>query len=157
MVTGTDPARTGVKAGRVVGLLTAALAVATLLDARGSFQEATTLLLEFVGVEPGLSVTALFWGNVLLAGVARYSLCYVVGSLLGVVYDWMDEESPVILVCLAFVVGAVDGLFAAVDTRSAVVGVAYLLVWFAYVPVFVWLHDPGAGDDLSTPRRLGQS
>jgi len=157
MVTRVDPARTGVTAGRVVGVLTAGLAVATLLDARGTFREATTLLLGAVGIEPGLSVTALFWGNVALAVVARYAFCYVVGSLIGVVYDWLDDPSLAALVGLALVVGVVDGVFAALDARSALVGGAYLLAWLCYVPVFVWLFDPDAGDARSGPRRLGEA
>jgi hypothetical protein len=155
MVTRVDPARTGVRAGRVVGLLTAGLAVATLVADRGAFREATTLLLDLVGVDPGLSVTALFWGNVALAAAARYSACYVVGSLLGVVYDWIDRPSTTALAGLVLAVGLADGALAALDARSALVGAAYLLAWLCYVPVFAYLFDEDAGDARSGPRRLG--
>jgi len=155
MVTRVDPARTGVKAGRVVGLLTAGLAVVTLVADRGTFREATTLLFDLAGVQPGLSVTVLFWSNVALAAVARYSACYVVGSLLGVVYDWLDHSSLPILAGLVLVVGLADGALAALDARSALVGVAYLLAWLSYVPVFAFLFDEDASDARSSPRRLG--
>jgi hypothetical protein len=149
-----DPARTGVKAGRVVGVLTAVLAVVSLAQARGSFDRSVSLLLDLAGIDVGLPVAALFWGNVVLAAVARYALCYAVGSLVGVAYEWLDRPSLPVLAGMTLIVGAVDGLFAAIDTRSVAFGVAYLLAWFCYVPVFARLFDPDAGDDRSGPRRL---
>ena len=156
MVERTDPARTGVVAGRIVGLLTAGLAVVSLLQARGQYQEGMATLFELAGVDLGISVTAVFWGNVVLAAVARYSVCYVVGSLVGVVYDWLDDPSLPALAAVVLVVGLGDGVLAALDTRSAAFGAAYLLAWLCYVPAFVHLHDPDASDDRSGPVRLGE-
>jgi hypothetical protein len=85
MVDRHDPARTGVKAGRVVGLLTA--------------------------------------------------------LLVGVVYDWLDHPPVSVLIGIVLVVGVVDGVGAVLETRTTAIGVAYVLAWLCYVPVFVWLLD----------------
>lgn len=156
MVTRNDPARAGVKAGRVVGILTATLAVVSLLETQGSFYEGMATLLGLFGVD-GLSVSALFWWNVVLAAVARYTIGYVVGSLIGVLYDWLDHPGLPVLIGVVALIGAVDGSMAVVDTRSVFIGGAYVLAWLCYVPVFVRLFDAGAGDDRSSPRRLGDS
>lgn len=134
-----DPARTGVTAGRVVGILTAALAVASLLWLPDTVYGETTRLLESVGV--GFTGPALFWGTVATAAVSRYAFCYVVGSLIGVVYDWLERPSLLVLVGIVTVVGAADGLAALLDTGRPLVGAAYVLAWLCYVPVFAWLFD----------------
>lgn len=157
MVIRNDPARTGVKAGRVVGLLTATLAVVSLLDAQGSFYEGMATLLGLFGVDAGLSVSALFWWNVVLAAVARYTIGYVVGSLIGVLYDWLNHPGLPVLIGVVALIGVVDGSMAVVDTRSVLIGGAYVLAWLCYVPVFVRLFDADAGDDRSSPHRLGDS
>ncbi|WP_135829182.1 hypothetical protein [Halorussus halobius] len=156
MVERNDPGRAGVKAGRVVGLLTAVVVIASLHEGRDSFYRMMDVLLGAAGVEAGLAVSALFWANAVLAGVARYAICYVVGSLVGVLYDWLDRPSLPVLVAVVLVVGVVDGLFAVVDTASVAVGVAYVLAWLCYVPAFVRLFDPDA-DERSGPVRLGDS
>jgi hypothetical protein len=155
MVERVDPARTGVRAGRLVGLLTAALAVATLYTSRGSFYEGFGRVLAAAGVESSLSVRALFWANAAGAAVARYSLCYVVGSLLGVVYDWLDRPPVGVLVALAAVVGAGDALLAYLDSFDERIAVAYLLAWLCYVPAFCYLFEDG--EPRSGPVRLGES
>lgn len=157
MVTRNDPARAGVKAGRVVGLLTALLAVVSLLEAQRSFYEGMATLLGLFGVDAGLSISALFWWNVVFAAAARYTIGYVVGSLIGVLYDWLDQPGLSILIGVVALIGVVDGSMAVVDTRSVLIGGAYVLAWLCYVPVFVWLFDATAGDDRSSPRRLGES
>lgn len=154
MVERSDPARAGVKAGRVVGLLTAGLAVVSLLRIQGSFYADTTVLLGMIGIESGRSVLAIFWWNVLVAAVVRYTIGYIVGSLIGVLYDWLDHPPSSVLVGIVLVVGVSDGLLGAIDTRSALVGGAYVIAWLCYVPVFYWIYDPGAGDDRSGPLRL---
>ena len=156
MVDRVDPARTGVKAGRVVGLLTAGLAILSLVQARGSFHEATAAIAGLVGVGSGLPVSALFWGNVVVAASTRYAVGYVVGSLVGVVYDWLDDPGVPGLVTIVLVVGAVDGALAAIDTRSLAIGGAYVVAWLCYVPAFVWLFEDD-GNARSGPRRLGES
>lgn len=152
MVERNDPAKAGVKAGRVVGVVTAVLAVAALLGVQDTYYEQMTVLLGVVGAD-AVPVAAVFWGNVALTALARYTIGYVVGSLLGVVYDWLDRPSLVALGILVSVVGAVDGTVAAIDTRSAVYGVAYLLAWLCYVPVFAYVFDADA-DERSGPLRL---
>lgn len=156
MVERNDPARAGVKAGRVVGLLTAALAVVSLVEVQGSYYEDMTVILSVFGVD-GLPISVLFWGNALLTAVARYTLGYVVGSLLGVVYDWLERASFSVLIGAVLLIGIGDGAFATLDTRSILIGSGYLLAWLCYVPVFLWLFDPDAGDDRSSPRRLGDA
>ncbi len=150
-----DPARTGVKAGRVVGLLTAVVAVMTLLRGRSSFWEATAMLLDLVGIDAGLPVAALLVANAAVTAVARYTVCYVVGSLVGVVYDWLDRPSLPALTAVVLIVGVVDGFLASIDTGSVAVALAYVLAWLSYVPVFVWLFDADAADSSSGPVRLG--
>lgn len=155
MVERTDPARTGVKAGRVVGLLTAVIAVISLLQVQGSYYENLTTVFTLLGIEARFSVAALFWGNVLLTASARYVLGYIVGSLVGVLYDWLDRPSLPVLIGVVLAVGVVDGALAAIDTRSVGIGCAYIVAWLCYVPVFVWLFDDDAGDARDGPQRLG--
>jgi len=155
MVERVDPARTGVRAGRLVGLLTAALAVATLYTSRGSVYEGFGAVLAAAGVESSLSVRALFWANAAAAAVARYSICYVVGSLLGVVYEWLDRPPVGVLVALAGVVGAGDAALAYLDSFDEAIAVAHLLAWLCYVPVFCYLFEDRETRD--GPVRLGES
>lgn len=157
MVDRTDPARTGVKAGRVVGVLTAALAVTSLIRVQGSYYEAVTTVFRLLGIAPRGSVAALFWGTVFLTAATRYVLGYVVGSLVGVLCDWLDRTSPPVLVALVLPVGVVDGGLAAVDTGSIVIGCAYTIAWLCYVPVFLWIFDEDPGDTRAEPLRLGNS
>lgn len=153
MVERADPAKTGVRAGRVVGVLTAGLAVAGAVSVRETYAAQFAVLLDAVGAD-GVPVAWLFWGNLALAVVARYAICYVAGSLVGVVYDWLDRPSLAVLAVLVGVVGAVDGALAALDTRSAAIGAGYLLAWFCYVPVFAWLFEDG--EEPSGPQRLAE-
>lgn len=141
MVQRVDPARTGVKAGRVVGLLTAIIVVVSLLSVRESFVGRLASLVRLLGVDPGLSVSVYFWGYTVSAALGRYGLGYVVGSLIGVVYDWLDRPPVWVLVGMVLAIGLVDGVVAAFDTRSTVIGAAYVGAWLCYVPVFVWLFD----------------
>jgi len=156
MVERSDPGRAGVKAGRVVGLLTAVLSVASLLSVQDSFYEGVTLLLGSFGVEPGTWVAVVFWGNALFAASARYAIGYVVGSLVGVLYDWLDRPSLPVLVAVVFVVGVADGVLAFLDTLSVPIAGAYVLAWLCYVPAFVRLFDD-EGERRPGPRRLGKS
>lgn len=156
MVDRPDPARAGVTAGRVVGALTALLAVLGLLGDQSSFYAATEPLLEAVRLGGGRSARALFWSNVALAALARYSICYVVGSLVGVAYDWLDRPPLPVLVAMVTVVGCVDAGLAYLDTFDAVLAGAYVVAWLCYVPAFVHVFDDDA-DAPSGPRRLGES
>ncbi|ELZ12006.1 hypothetical protein C479_06157 [Halovivax asiaticus JCM 14624] len=157
-----DPARTGVKAGRVVGLLTAILAVVSLLSVREAFVgrlltsvELVGLGPSLVGLDPGATVTVYFWLYTAGAVVGRYALAYVIGSLVGVVYDWLENPSIAALVAIVLAIGLVDGAVQAFDTRSLVLGGAYVLAWLAYVPAFYWLHDPDADTRPERHRRGG--
>lgn len=156
MVDRTDPARTGVKAGRIVGLLTAVLAAASLLQSQSAYAEAMSTILGFAGLEATAPVAVLFWGNVLIAAIARYTIGYVVGSLVGVVYDWLEKPGPVVMVAMVAVIGLVDGTLAVLDTRSVLFAAAYLFAWLCYVPVFFWLYDPDPTADREGPLRLGE-
>ena len=160
MVDRADPARAGVKAGRVVGLLTALLVVVTLLSREETFYAFTEELLDAFDQESELAVTALFWVNVGTAAVGRYGVSYVVGSLVGVVYDWVDRELPgggrlslLALVVVVLVVGAVDGALARLDAQSSAIAGAYVLAWLCYLPAFFWLVEDADRPD--EPLRLG--
>ncbi|MDH5018714.1 hypothetical protein [Halobacterium rubrum] len=163
MVERVDPARTGVRAGRVVGVLTAALAVASLAAARETYYEAlaplVAALLESagVGVGAGAGLAVLFWSNVALAAAARYAVCYVAGSLVGVAYDWLDRPSLWALAGLVAAVGAVDGALAVLDTRRVVVGAGYVAAWLCYVPAFAWLSDDEEGRNGGASRGPGRA
>ncbi|MFB6120521.1 MAG: hypothetical protein ABEJ68_05325 [Halobacteriaceae archaeon] len=152
MVERVDPAKTGVKAGRVVGLLTGALAALSVLHTRQSVYAGVEPMLAALGVG-GIPVAALFWGNVALAATARYATGYVVGSLVGVLYDWLDRPSPAILAVVVLFVGCADGVLMALETRSVLFGAGFVLAWLLYVPVFVWLFDADRADAAAHTRR----
>ncbi|UPM42928.1 hypothetical protein [Halocatena salina] len=154
MVERNDPARAGVKAGRLVGLLTGVLAVVSLLEIQGTYYGEMTAILGLFGID-WFPVSALFWWNALLTIIARYTLGYVTGSLIGVLYDWLDHPSCSVLIGGVLGIGIVDGFVATVDTRSILIGGGYLLAWVCYAPTFLWLFDADAGDDRSGPLRLG--
>lgn len=153
MVERVDPARTGVHAGRVVGVLTAALAAVSLLSVQDTYYRTFTPLMRVVGLDAWIPVWTVFWG-LIIAVVARYSATYIVGSLVGVVYDWMNRPPLVVLVAIVAVVGFVDAFVALLDSRSTVIGAGYVVAWLVYVPVFVRLFDEDAGDDSPGARRL---
>lgn len=93
----TDPARTEVMVGRVVGVLTGLLAIVTLLNQQASIYRVTRAVFSVAGFAPDDWLLIVIWGNVVTTVGARYVFCYVVGSLLGVVYDRTDLfwiESP---------------------------------------------------------------
>ncbi|ERH11376.1 MAG: hypothetical protein J07HB67_00383 [halophilic archaeon J07HB67] len=149
MVERRDPARTGVVAGRGVGVVTALVSVAVVFLGDGGPYAATARALEAAGV--GEAVTAVVAVDALTTAVVRYGACYVVGSLLGVVYGWLDRHREVVLGGAASVVGVVD---AAVSLRSPVLAVVCLLAWVGFVPVFLRL-TPDAEPDREGPLRLG--
>jgi len=153
MLERTDPAHAGVRAGRVVGLLTAALVAVTLLCVQTSVYQFFTLLLTTFDLASGRSVRLLFWGNVALSAVGRYGFAYVVGSLLGVVYGWLGDPPLPVLVGLVLVVGVVDGAFGGLDARSPVIGLGYVLAWLCYVPLFAHYYDADAEREAG-PQRL---
>ncbi len=147
-----DPAHAGVVAGRVVGLATAALTVGRLLVAQEATVEQVDATVRVLGIDADGLGTAYFYFSVVGVALARYALAYVVGSLVGVAYDWLDA-STVVLVGLVAAVGIVDGAIAALDARSAWIGGACLLAWLSYLPVFVRVHHEAP--DRERPRRLG--
>lgn len=149
-----DPAHAGVKAGRVVGVLTAVLVVVSLLRVQAEFVGRLETVVELVGIDPGPSITVYFYLYTASAAVGRYALCYIVGSLLGVVYDWLDTPSIAVLAGLVLAVGLVDGVLAALDTGTSLTGLAYVLAWLCYLPVFVWLFDE-TDSERDGPLRLG--
>jgi hypothetical protein len=163
MVERADPARAGVKAGRVVGLLTALLVVVTLLSREETFYAFTEGLLDAFGQESNLVVTALFWVNVATAAIGRYGVSYVVGSLVGVVYDWVDRglswpdwARVLVLVAVVLVVGVVDGAISGIDARSLAIGSGYVLAWLCYLPLFGWLKNrDDTAERSEEPLRLG--
>jgi hypothetical protein len=155
MVERDDPARTGVKAGRVVGLLTAVLVVVSLLRVQDGFVGRLETIIGLVGIDPGPSITVYFYLYLVGAATGRYALCYVVGSLIGVVYDWLEQPPIAVVAGLVLVVGVVDGFAAGLDTRSTLTGVAYVVAWLCYLPAFVWLSENGERQD--GPVRLGET
>lgn len=138
-----DPARTGLKSGRLVGVLTALLLVASLLRVREGSIDRLESVVRLVGIDPGPSISVYFYVYVAAAAVGRYVLSYTLGALIGVVYDWLDRPSVAVLVGVTLLVGAADGVVAAVDTRSTLVGAAYTLAWLTYVPLFLRYAEEG--------------
>jgi len=144
MVERADPARAGFRAGRVVGVLTAVLVVASLLRVREPFVGRLESVARFTGFGLDGPISVYFYLYVAGAALGRYALGYVVGALIGVVYDWLDRPSVVVLAGLTLLVGVTDGVVAAVDTRNTLVGVAYVLVWLPYIPLFLRYVDDEA-------------
>ena len=153
MVERTDAGSVGVVAGRVVGALTVVLTVVVLLTHQEGFYRAVRLLLAGLESDLDVPVWVLFWGNVALVAAGRYAFCYVLGSLIGIGYEWLGRPGIGVLVVVVTLIGAVDGLYGGFGARSVFVGVGYLLAWLAYVPVFVWLIDEDGPVD-SGPVRL---
>jgi hypothetical protein len=143
MVEQHDPAHAGVKAGRVVGVLTAILVVVSLFSVQETFVGRLESVIQLSGIDPGPSITVYFYLYAGSAALGRYVLGYIVGSLIGVVYDWLEDPSVVVLVVISLLIGLVDGAVAAFDTRSTLIGLAYVLAWLCYVPAFVWLFEDG--------------
>lgn len=153
MVEHTDPGSVGVVAGRVVGALTVVLTAAVMLTHGEAFYRSVRLLLAGLESDFDVPVEWLFWGNVALVAAGRYAFCYVLGSLIGVGYDWLDRPGIAFLVIGVLLIGAVDGVYGGLGARNALVGAGYLLAWLAYVPVFAWLLEEGEPAD-SGPVRL---
>lgn len=152
MVERNDPGRAGVIAGRVVGAVTAALAVATLFWYQDSFYAVVDVLL--APFELPVPAPWVFWANVVVAATTRYAVCYVVGSLIGVAYDWLDRPGWPTVLGLALLVGLGDGLLAVGSSPGPLLALGYGVAWLGYVPAFVWLYDPDAGDARGGSRRL---
>lgn len=136
-----DPARAGTRAGRAVGLLTAGVVVVSLLDSR----EHLAWQLETAAGLAGLSLPGplgLYLGlSIASVALGRYALCYVVGSLLGVVYDQLGRPSLAVVAVLALLVGVAD---AALTAGSVVTALAVLLAWLCFVPLFARTVDDEA-------------
>jgi hypothetical protein len=155
MVERTKPGSAGVVAGRAVGLLTVLLTVAILLTRQEGFYQAVRWILAGLDSDFDLPVWVLFWGNVLLVAAGRYAFCYILGSLIGIGYDWLDRPGIAFLTIAVLLIGFVDGAYAALSARSVLIGAAFLVAWLCYVPVFVWVFEEG--EERSGPRRLGAS
>jgi hypothetical protein len=148
MVERTDPGSVGVVAGRLVGALTVVLTVVVMLSHEEGFYRAVRMVLAGLESDFDVPVWVLFWGNVALVAASRYAFCYVLGSLLGVAYDWLDRPGIGLLVVVVMLIGTVDGIYGGFSARSVLVGIGYLLAWLAYVPVFAWLlEEAGASDE----------
>lgn len=139
-----DPARAGTKAGRVVGVVTAAIVVVSLLSVQESFIDRLEATIRLVGADPRGSIALYFYLAVSGAAVARYALCYVVGSLIGVIYDWLDRPSMAVVAVIVLMVGVVDGSVTGLDLGGATTVVVYVLAWLCYVPVFRWAVEDDA-------------
>jgi hypothetical protein len=154
MVERSDPGRAGVVAGRLVGVLTGAIAAVSLIRDQSAFYASLGEVLELVGAG-GLPVSVLFWANVGFAFVARYGVTYAVGSLVGVLYDWLDRPPWPAVAIVVLLIGFFDAGLAFLDTFSVVIAGAYVLAWLCFVPAFAWLVDDDA-EARSGPRRLGE-
>lgn len=136
-----DPAGPGALAGAVAGTLTGGYATAVLV----SFQEETTAALEAelaaVGADPG-SVTLLFWVSVMTALAFVVGLGLVVGSLLGVAYDWLGRPGVPVLAGFCLAVGLVAGFAMALPVPRTASAAVVAACWVSYVPVFTRLYEP---------------
>jgi hypothetical protein len=154
MVERSDPGRAGVVAGRLVGIITGAIAAASLIRDQSVFYGSLGGMLELVGVG-GLPVSVLFWANVGFAVLARYGVTYVVGSLVGVLYDWLGRPPWPAVAVIVLWIGLFDAGLAVLDTFSLVTAGGYVLAWLCFVPAFAWFVDDDA-DTQAGPRRLGE-
>ncbi|WP_135666100.1 hypothetical protein [Halorhabdus rudnickae] len=141
MVERTDPGSVGVVAGRVVGVLTTILTVAVLVTHQESFYQVVRWVVAGFGSDVDVPVWVLFWANIGAVAIARYSVCYVAGSLFGVLYDWLDRPGVEFVAAIALVTGIIDGFYGGFSAGSLAVGVAYVFSWLVYVPVFAWLLE----------------
>jgi hypothetical protein len=139
-----DPSRAGFRAGRLVGVVTAVLVVVSLLRVQESFVGRLESIARFTGFGLDGPISVYFYLYVAGAALGRYALSYVLGALIGVVYDWLDRPSVVVLAGLTLLVGVADGVVAVVDTRDTLVGVAYVLAWLLYIPLFLRYVDDEA-------------
>mgnify|MGYP000563184205 CR=1 FL=1 len=153
MVDRTDPGRTGVKAGRLVGIATGGLAVLSLFRVEDTVYALFGVLLDAVGLA-ALPVAVVFWANAALAAAGRYSFTVVVASLVGVGYDSLGRPHVAVLLPLVLAVGLADAAFAWLDTRSLAIAGLYVLAWLSYVPAFALFHEEGSGRH-DGPLRLG--
>lgn len=149
-----DPALAGTKAGRVVGVLTALLLVGSLLAVQDRFVGRIETIIQLTGIDPRGTVSLYFWLYLLGAAVARYVFCYLVGSLIGVLYDWLDEPRLWHIVAAVLAVGIVDASVARLDTGSTLVAGGYLLAWLTFVPVYFYTLEQDDSEWGKT-RRIG--
>lgn len=133
-----DPGQTGVIAGRVVGLLTALLVVGSLLFAPDeSVSWVDTVVRTFSVNLPG-SATLYFHAYIILAAVGQYVFSYVTGSLVGVLYSWLERKSIVIITAVILFIGFINGFALRFDAQITTVGIAYILAWCCFIPVFYY-------------------
>jgi hypothetical protein len=154
MVERADPGRAGVVAGRLVGAITGVIAAASLIRGQSAFYASLGEVFELLGAG-GLPVSVLFWANVGLAVLARYSIVYAVGSLVGILYDWLDRPAWPAVVVIVLWIGLFDAGLAFLDTFSTLIAGGYVLAWLCFVPAFAWFVDDDA-ETRSGPRRLGE-
>jgi len=158
MVNRTDPGSVGVVAGRVVGALTVVLTAVVMLTHGEAFYRSVRLLLAGLESDFDVPVELLFWANVALVAAGRYAFCYVLGSLIGVGYDWLDRPGVAFLAIVVVLIGTVDGIYGGLSAGNALVGAGYLFAWLAYVPVFAWLlaEDDGRRKEAVRLGELGE-
>lgn len=117
------------------------LVVVSLVRVQEGFVGRLESVVRLVGIDPRGSVSVYFYVYAAGAAAGRYVLSYLVGALIGVVYDWLDRPSVAVLTGIALLVGLADGVVAAVDTRSIFIGAAYVFAWLLYVPFFLRYTD----------------
>ena len=146
-----DPARTGVRVGRLVGVVTGLATVLVAVFGGGSPYSGGELVARLAGVDIGAAATAVVVGDAVIAASVRYGVCYAVGSLLGAYYGWVSNRAPLALGLAAAAVGVGDALLSITRPTLAAVSLA---AWLGFVPVFLrWAPEaPETGDD---PVRLG--
>lgn len=137
-----DPAGVGAVVGTLVGAATGLFATGALVYAREEFVSEMTAELASVGVDTGLSTSMLFWVSVSTVLLFRVGVGLVVGSLLGVLYGWLDDPGPVALAGLCLLVGVLDGLTTSLPVPNALTVGVVLGSWLVFVPGFVRLYDP---------------
>lgn len=154
MVERSDPGRAGVVAGRLVGVITGGIAAVSLVRDQSVFYQSLGQVFELVGIG-GLPVSVLFWANVGFAFLARYGVTYAVGSLVGVLYDWLDRPPWPAVAVIVLWIGLFDAGLAFLDTFNPLTAGGYVLAWLCFVPAFAWFVDDDA-ETRSGPRRLGK-
>lgn len=133
-----DPGQTGVIAGRVVGLLTALLVVGSLLSAPDESVSWVETVVHGVSVNLPGSATLYFYAYIVLAAIGQYVFSYVTGSLVGVLYSWLERKPIVIVTVVILFIGFINGFALRFDAQTTPIGIAYILAWCCFIPVFYY-------------------
>ncbi|WP_256391282.1 CPBP family intramembrane glutamic endopeptidase [Natronoarchaeum rubrum] len=148
-----DPAGAGVVAGSAVGVATGAFVLVTLVLGRAE------VIADFRTAMPAgrtdLSPEIVFWITAIVGPAFRLAIGTIVGSLVGVVYDWLDSPGALVLFGIVAIVGALDTVTTNVPASQSATVAVVLGSWIIYVPLFLYIH--GRNDSRTATAAAGRS